>query len=67
MLNDNNTYKINICRAKGGFGMDEVKGLFGELEEPIYTTFLLVGLTVDGETFTGEQEIKIIDINPKGQ
>jgi hypothetical protein len=47
------------------FVMDDVKNLpldIGELN-----TLLLLGATDDGLSFTGTQDIKVIDVTPKGR
>jgi hypothetical protein len=48
------------------FSMDEVKLLDG-LVIGDYNTLQIVGLTLDGETFVGEQDIKVIDVIPEGR
>ena len=47
------------------FVMDEIKTLDG-LKIDGYNTLLLIGYTTDGDPFIGEQEIKVIDIIPRG-
>ena len=46
------------------FVMDEIKTLEGLIIDD-YNTLVLNGYTSDGDTFIGEQEIKVIDIIPK--
>ena len=47
------------------FVMDEIKTLDG-LKIDGYNTLLLIGYTTDGDPFIGQQEIKVIDIIPRG-
>jgi hypothetical protein len=47
------------------FVMDEIKTLDG-LKIDGYNELVLFGYTTDGDTFIGEQEIKVIDIIPRG-
>lgn len=47
------------------FVMDEIKTLDGLIIDG-YNVLVLNGYTTDGDTFIGEQEIKVIDIIPKG-
>ena len=45
------------------FSMDEIKKLPLDIDE--YNTLTLVGLTKDGESFWGEQEIKVVNNGSK--
>jgi len=45
------------------FSMDDVKTLDGLIIDG-YNTLQLVGATKDGEAFSGEQEIMVIDVQP---
>jgi hypothetical protein len=45
------------------FSMDDVKSLDGLVIDG-YNTLQFVGLTVDGEAFSGEQDIMVIDVIP---
>lgn len=47
------------------FVMDEIKTLDGLIIDG-YNVLVLNGYTTDGDTFIGEQEIKVIDITPRG-
>jgi len=47
------------------FVMDEIKTLDGLIIDG-YNVLVLNGYTSDGDTFIGEQEIKVIDITPRG-
>ncbi|MDH3950953.1 MAG: hypothetical protein OEV11_07960 [Deltaproteobacteria bacterium] len=47
------------------FVMDEIKTLDGLIIGD-YNTLVLIGYTTDGHPFIGEQEIKVIDIIPRG-
>ena len=47
------------------FVMDEIKTLDGLIIDG-YNVLVLNGFTTDGDTFIGEQEIKVIDIIPRG-
>ena len=47
------------------FVMDEIKTLDGLIIGD-YNTLMLIGYTTDGDPFIGEQEIKVIDIIPRG-
>jgi hypothetical protein len=47
------------------FVMDEIKTLDG-LKIDGYNELVLFGYTTDGDTFIGRQEIKVIDIIPRG-
>ena len=47
------------------FVMDEIKTLDGLIIDG-YNKLVLYGYTTDGDTFIGEQEIKVIDIIPRG-
>ena len=47
------------------FDMDEIKTLDGLIIDD-YNTLVLNGYTTDGDTFIGEQDIRVIDIIPKG-
>ena len=47
------------------FVMDEIKTLDGLIIDG-YNVLVLNGYTTDGDTFIGEQEIKVIDIIPRG-
>ena len=47
------------------FVMDEIKTLDGLIIGD-YNTLVLIGYTTDGDPFIGEQEIKVIDIIPRG-
>ena len=47
------------------FVMDEIKTLDGLIVDG-YNVLVLNGYTTDGDTFIGEQEIKVIDIIPRG-
>ena len=47
------------------FVMDDVKDLTFDLGE--LNTLLFVGVTDDGLAFTGTQDIKVIDVMPRGQ
>lgn len=47
------------------FVMDEIKTLDGLIIGD-YNTLVLIGYTTDGDPFMGEQEIKVIDIIPRG-
>lgn len=47
------------------FVMDEIKTLDGLIIDG-YNLLVLNGYTTDGDTFIGEQEIKVIDITPRG-
>ena len=47
------------------FVMDEIKTLDGLIIDD-YNTLVLNGYTTYGDTFLGEQDIKVIDIIPKG-
>ena len=47
------------------FVMDEIKTLDGLIIDG-YNVLVLNGYTADGDTFIGEQEIKVIDITPRG-
>ena len=47
------------------FVMDEIKSLDGLIIDG-YNVLVLNGYTTDGDTFIGEQEIKVIDITPRG-
>jgi hypothetical protein len=47
------------------FVMDEIKTLDGLIIDG-YNVLVLNGYTTDGHTFIGEQEIKVIDITPRG-
>ena len=47
------------------FVMDEIKTLDG-LRIDGYNELVLFGHTTDGDTFLGKQEIKVIDIIPRG-
>jgi hypothetical protein len=47
------------------FVMDEIKTLEGLIIDG-YNVLVLNGYTTDGDTFIGEQEIKVIDITPRG-
>jgi hypothetical protein len=47
------------------FDMDEIKNLDGLIIDD-YNTLVLNGYTTDGDTFIGEQDIRVIDIIPKG-
>jgi len=47
------------------FVMDEIKTLDGLIIDG-YNVLVLNGYTTDGDTFKGEQEIKVIDITPRG-
>jgi hypothetical protein len=48
------------------FPMEEVKQLDG-LVIGDYNTLQIVGLSLDGEPFVGEQDIRIIDVLPEGR
>ena len=48
------------------FSMDEVKMLDG-LVTGDYNTLQIVGLTLDGEPFVGEQDIMVIAVIPEGR
>jgi hypothetical protein len=48
------------------FSMDTIKALDG-LVIGGYNTLQLIGLDTDGEAFAGEQEIKVIDVDPRGR
>lgn len=47
------------------FVMDEIKTLDGLIIDG-YNVLVLNGYTTDGDTFIGEQKIKVIDITPRG-
>ena len=47
------------------FVMDEIKTLDGLIIDG-YNVLVLYGYTTDGDTFIGEQEIRVIDIIPRG-
>ena len=47
------------------FVMDEIKTLDGLIIDG-YNVLVLNGFTTDRDTFIGEQEIKVIDITPRG-
>jgi hypothetical protein len=47
------------------FVMDDVKNLPLDIGE--MNTLLLLGATDDGLSFTGTQDIKVIDVTPKGR
>jgi hypothetical protein len=47
------------------FVMDEIKTLDGLIIDG-YNVLVLNGYTTGGDTFIGEQEIKVIDITPRG-
>jgi hypothetical protein len=47
------------------FVMEEIKTLDGLIIDG-YNVLVLNGFTTDGDTFIGEQEIKVIDIIPRG-
>ena len=47
------------------FVMDEIKTLDGLIIDG-YNVLVLNGFTTDGDTFIGAQEIKVIDITPRG-
>ena len=47
------------------FVMDEIKTLNGLIIDG-YNVLVLNGYTTDGDTFIGKQEIKVIDITPRG-
>lgn len=48
------------------FLMEAIKTLDG-LEIDDYNTLILGGVTKDGDAFSGEQDIKVIDIEPEAQ
>jgi len=48
------------------FSMDDIKALNGLIIGD-YNTLKLVGDTTDGVAFSGEQDIKVIDVIPQGQ
>ncbi len=48
------------------FSMDEIKTLDGLIIGD-YNTLTLVGVTTDGDTFVGNDDIKVIDIVPSGK
>ena len=48
------------------FNMDEIKDL-EELEIDAYNTFTLEGTKTDGGTFTGSEDVMVIDVVPKGK
>ena len=48
------------------FSMDDVKSLAGLIIGD-YNTLQIVGLTTDGEPFVGEQDVKVIDVLPRGR
>ena len=50
------------------FSMDEIKLLDGLITDDYNTlTLILAGVTEDGESFSGTQDIKVIDIEPEAQ
>jgi hypothetical protein len=61
------SWKIDDCGyfvAK--FSMDEIKRLDGLILGE-YNTLRLMGVTVDGDTFLGTDDIRVIDILPNGK
>lgn len=48
------------------FNMEEIKEL-EELEINAYNTFTLEGTKTDGSTFTGSEDVMVIDVTPKGK
>ena len=48
------------------FMSDKIKSLDGLIIDD-YNTLILIGLTADGETFCGSQDILVIDNIPEGK